>query len=206
MNEKYRVIDGNNRVIGYFEPVDFISKKKVALVIGHDEKKQGAYGKEGISEYAFNRALVYDELLPVINDVEVKVFLRNPNISGYTNQMKDLHRKIDEWGAEHSIEFHFNGASNEDVNGHEVLYYSKAGNQMALQLDECFDKYLKNNDRNVKHIQSSSENGYQFLSRGNSACIIAEPFFGEHQDHYGQTGNMRMKLVQAYAEFINGLA
>tara|TARA_R110000772_G_scaffold5454_8_gene19551 strand:- start:9214 stop:9840 length:627 start_codon:yes stop_codon:yes gene_type:complete len=207
---EYRVIDGDNRVVGYFRPVDLLNqaskKKKVALVIGHDESKRGAYGNLGISEWKFNRELVYDELANGITNVEYQIFLRNPTTKGYTNQMIELHKEIDAWGANYAIEFHFNGSSNEDVNGHEILYYSANGKAMAEKLDKAFDKYLNNNDRNLKQINTAKENGYQFLYRGNSTCIIAEPFFGEHQDLYGKDGEMRMFLVQAYVEFINGLA
>ena len=203
--QKYRVIDDSNNIVGYFEPVDFGGKKnKVALVIGHDGHKQGAYGKLGISEWEFNRELVYDELIPHLDSDYVQMFLRDPAINGYTNQMVDLHKRIDAWGASYSIEFHFNGSSNESVNGHEILYCSSNGEAIAKKLDVLFDKYLDNNDRNIKKIDMG-DNGGGFVCRGASTCILAEPFFGEHQDHFKHGSDMRKNLVKSYVEFVLSL-
>ena len=115
--------------------------------------------------------------------------------------MEDLHKRIDEWGADISIEFHFNGAGDEKINGHEILYCSNGGKKIANVLDEKFDKYLHNNDRNIKKVTPNVRGG-GFVCRGKSVCIIAEPFFSAHQDKYMIGTNGRSKLVTAYTEFL----
>ena len=126
------------------------------------------------------------------------------NYGGYTEKMKDLHRRIDNWGADLSISFHFNAASNELVNGHEILYCSDKGYEYAVQLDELFDAYLDNNDRGVKK-RSKHDRGGGFLCRGKSVCILIVPFFASYQGRFTEHGDMRTPLKQALVDFITGL-
>ena len=175
----YRVIDENNNIIGtteYFTPINEPSKKKIALVVGHDSKKQGAYGDAGISEYRFNSELI-QAIRVQCQNLNIKVFYRDENIKGYTNQMIDLHRRLDKWGSDVSIEFHFNASSDMSVNGNEVLYCSDKGKRVASILDECLDS-LPNRDRGVKKV-TMEDNGGGFCCRGKSVCVISEPFFAD---------------------------
>ncbi len=179
---------------------------KIAIVIGHDKNSQGAYGNIGISEWKFNKELIgemqRDKMLP--KQHEYIIFFRDPNINGYTNKMKDLHKRIDAWGAEVSIEFHFNGSSNPSVNGHEVLYCSKNGKKVAKKLNEQYNKYLSNKDRGIKKV-TKNDRGGGFCCRGKSYAIIAEPFFGSNQYEYVYPGKKREKLKKAYMKFLKSL-
>ena len=180
---------------------------KIALVIGHRSGAKGAYGNMGISEYDFYTKFVYELTLRLHSERfghEYLVFNRNDNLSGYTSRMKDLHKRIDEWGAKYSISFHFNASGKEAVNGHEILYCSERGKDLAIELDELFDAYLDNNDRNILK-RSKKDRGGGFLCRGRSVCILIEPFFAAHQNRFIEGGDMREPLKNALVDFIANL-
>ncbi len=205
---KYFICDENKDIVGEVKlyndevqkPVDK-EGKTIALVIGHDSIKQGAYGNAGMSEFNFNTDLINSMELPPQHTYYI--LYRDEYINGYTSQMNDLHERIDNLNCDISIEFHFNGSSNPDVNGNEVLYYSQGGKEIASLLDSSLDR-LPNRDRGIKQL-SSSDNGYSFVSKGASLAIIAEPFFGSNQSDYMNGGEYRDLLKEAYYDFLNVL-
>lgn len=178
---------------------------KIALVIGHTPSSPGAVGSLKISEYVFNNELVQEILKHNGLDKgnEYKVFYRNPRL-GYTFQMIELHEDIDAWGADVSIELHFNGSNNPEVNGHEVLYTSKGGQEVAEAFDKQFDALLPNRDRNVKKV-GLEDRGGGFICRGKSKAVILEPFFSSHQHLYVKDGEERANLVQAIVNTLSNL-
>jgi N-acetylmuramoyl-L-alanine amidase len=113
--------------------------------------------------------------------------------------MKDLHKRIDEYGAGVSISLHFN-ANATNAKGHEILYYSKGGKKVAEILDKEFDK-LGNRDRDIKK-KSKGDRGGGFLARGRSKCVIAEPFFASEQKDFMPGTFTYTKLVDAYVNAI----
>lgn len=179
--------------------------KKIAIVVGHNERSQGAVGNYGLSEFQFNSQLA-NELVDRLSDSdnEYKIFYRSPNIHSYSQQMIDLHARIDDWGADVSMSMHFNASASPSTGGHEVLYYSNKGGQYAKKLNDLFTKYLPTRDRGIKRTMEH-ERGGGFLSRGRSYCILAEPFFAAHQDLYVEGGPYRKGLVKAYEEFLRSV-
>jgi len=182
--------------------------KKVALVVGHRSKAQGAWGSAGLSEWEYNRQmakyvnrLIMDHPIP---GVEVKIFYRDDLPGGYGEKMKRLHKRIDEWGADYSISMHFNAAGKEEVNGHEVLYCSKRGKRVAKMMDEILAKFLENKERGIKRVRRKDRGG-GFLCQGRSVCILVEPFFAAHQHKYIISQEGWNHLANAYYELINWL-
>jgi len=180
---------------------------KVAFVKGHSSVKKGAWGNMGISEFDF-----YSKFIPqLIKRLKTEAIAGHKYqeferglVGGYGEKMRELHKRIDAWGADISIAFHFNGAGDERINGHEILYCSNAGHNLAVGLDELFDAYLDNNDRNIKKIKKSDRGG-GFVCRGKSVCILIEPFFGAHQNRFVECGDMREGLLQSLVDFISGI-
>ena len=179
---------------------------KIALIIGHDANEQGAYGNMGKSEFDFNHEFIRDlfflRLLPEKH--EYNRFYRSANIDDYGNKMIDLHKKIDEWGADVSIEFHFNSFHRAEVTGNEVLYCSSAGMKIASKLNDAFINNLENKNRGIKKV-SGNDRGAGFCCRGKSLAIISEPFFGAHQSKFSHDGNQRKALFDSFVEFLNSL-
>ena len=196
--------DENGKIVGelYEEHTQpSTNYKKIAMCIGHQEDNQGAYGSIGIGEWEFN----YDLMLEIglkIKNPNTKIFMRDKTISGYTNQMVDLHNRIDEWGANISVEMHFNSFSNEDVHGHEVLGCSNHGMIAAEYMNECFDEELPTSNRGAKKV-TMNDNGGGFCCRGESYAIITEPYFGSNQSLFIEGGELRENLIRAYVKFID---
>ena len=179
---------------------------KIALVIGHDIDNQGAYGNSGISEFRFNDLLLSDmgaaKMFP--DKHEYALFYRSTNTKKYSRKMKELHKRLDAWGADISIEFHFNSFSNRDVHGHEVLYCSKQGKKIANKLNDSYDKHLPTSNRGIKKVTKKQKGGW-FCCIGKSVSIIAEPFFSAHQERFVWSGDMREPLKKSLQEFFETL-
>jgi len=177
---------------------------KIALVIGHRASAPGAYGSAGVPEWHFWNDAV-SEILSRVNvpSSDIKVFYRKEKGTGYNQRMVDLHKEIDEWGADISISFHFNAASNPSANGHEVLYCSSSftSKKLAEQMNSIFSRKLSNKDRGIKP-RLKKERGGGFLCRGKSRCILVEPFFASHQHEYIRGGLNREALISSFVEFI----
>jgi len=180
---------------------------KIALVIGHRSKSQGAYGNMMISEYLFYKEFM-EELIEggyLTKKNKYQVFERTNKKRGYGERMRDLHTRIDEWGADISVSLHFNASVKPSVTGHEILYCSKAGEKLARKLDSKLDKYLDNRDRNLKK-RTRKQRGGGFLCRGKSTCILVEPFFASSQHLYVKNGVKRDDLLSSVADFLNELS
>lgn len=179
---------------------------KIAWVIGHRRGAQGAFGSAGKSEYAFWTEAV-EEMFEkgYLSDVHTYgVFRRKDKYTGYTERMKELHRRIDAFGADVSISLHFNASSKPYVSGHEILYCSSRGRELAKRLDAKLDQYLDNRDRNIKR-KRRKERGGGFLCRGRSVSILVEPFFASQQHLYVKGAEERENLLSALSAFVNEL-
>lgn len=177
---------------------------KVALVVGHRSGAKGAWGNAGVSEWDYNKLLAADIAKEHIPNVAVKVFYRDNAPGGYGEKMKRLHQRLDAWGADYSVSMHFNAAGRSDINGHEVLYCSKAGRVVAKMMDEILAKNLPNKERGIKQ-RSRKERGGGFLCQGKSVCILVEPFFAAHQKHYMPGMNGYKALKKSYIELLKQL-
>jgi len=179
-----------------------MSKTKVALCIGHQEDNQGARGSEGIGEWEYNKILI-DSLMSEIDKIdnlEVQVFMRDKTIKGYTRQMRELHSRLDKWGSDISIEFHFNAHSNPKVTGHEVLYCSAGGKEIAELMNSKFNE-IGNKNRGLKKV-TQEDRGGGFCCLGKSKAIIIEPFFAVEQYKYYHGGSGYPLLKKAILKFL----
>ena len=156
---------------------------KIALVIGHAPDKQGAWGNAGISEYNYWKNFLIDTINQLPQKHQYRIFERPTSKRGYGSRMKLLHHKLDAWGADLSVSFHFNAAGNVHVNGHEVLYCSKRGSKYAKIINDIFTERLRTKNRGTKR-KTPKDRGGGFLCRGRSVCILLEPYFAAHQIDY----------------------
>jgi len=169
---------------------------RIALIVGHNEKYQGAVGDLGLSEWQFNNQLVDDILAMNYSDqIVLKKFLREP-IKSYSKQMKILHKQLKEWGTDVAISFHFNASIDAAANGHLVLYCkgSKKGKKLAKLFDNNFDLLLNNKDRNIE-ARTKRQRGGLFLCKGKYPCILLEPFFAYYQSLYERGSEDYSRLV-----------
>lgn len=197
--------DKDNKVVGeiYDNPKDYDATKgkRVALCVGHNPKSQGAVGSSGLTEFQFNREFL-KELIPYLPPTNEYHLFERKALGGYEAEQDDLAKQIAEWGdCDIAIEFHFNAAVNQSANGHEILYLSNKGKELAEKLDKKFDEYLNNADRHIK--RRASGRGYGFLSRGNYTSLIVEPFFASNQYRFVGDGDLKQPLITAYKEFFS---
>jgi len=156
---------------------------KLAIVVGHNRKAKGVVAKSpfNLQEFDFNRDLAGVMVnFAKYYGIQAKVFYRVPRGS-YTKEIKEVYGKVDEWGADASIELHFNAGNGRtrgtlmlsgpsaqslkmahDVQDMVCALYNRTGKQ-----DLGVTKY-----RNVKRGRAS-------LITGKAPAILTEPFFGD---------------------------
>ena len=175
----------------------------IALIIGHSQDSKGSYGNTGMSEWDFNDQLLHELSLEgyLPDNHTFYILYRSADVKGYSAKMGELHRQLYELDIDLGIEFHFNGFSDPTVNGNEVLFNGANPDSVkyAMILDECFDD-LPNRDRGTK-LLTRGDNGFGFVAGSDIPCIIAEPFFGSHQDKYVHLGAYRGLLKKSLQKF-----
>ncbi len=109
--------------------------KKLAVVIGHNSRQQGAVRKDtGVSEYIWNGKLAdIMESLAGEFGIEVKVF-RREYVGSYSREIDAVYGKVDRWGPDGSLELHFNGNDDPKASGTEML---SSGTARSLALAQC---------------------------------------------------------------------
>lgn len=184
---------------------------KILLIIGHNPKSKGAYNTQlSMSEFDFWRGYVGCQVNEWFDQSghEFKIVTR-PYLGRYKYQaeMRHVHGIGKEWGAEVSCEFHFNGATDKTITGHEVLHFkgSREGKRIARICDKAFDEHLPNRDRGVKRVGVTDSGGYG-LYVGQYPSILFEPFFNSQLVHYLDDGKYRGMLNEAFNQFFKKLS
>lgn len=151
---------------------------KVALVIGHSIKKQGARNKHHeISEFMFNEFLADKVAIELTKKgIESEIVYRG--ISYWL-----LPSKVNKTKADIAISMHCN-AFNKKQNGTETLYYkgSVKGRTLATFMQTNIVKCLGLKDRGLKpciasHKGKAGDRGGYLLKYTKMTCVTAEPFF-----------------------------
>lgn len=120
--------------------------------------------------------------------------------------MKNLHVKIDEWGADLAVSFHFNSSDNKKANGMEVLHSGYfVSEQMAKQLMMFMSKNITCiKSRGIKKVDKK-ERGGAFLHYGKAPAILIEPFFGSSEKDFTCLMKDPQKLSIALTAFFRDL-
>lgn len=154
--------------------------KKLAIIVGHNSKSKGAVRVDNDqSEFEFNSALAQSIQSYASGGLDCLIFFRRPGV-GYPQEVKDVYKEVDEWGADAAIELHFNFAG-KTATGTEVLSSGTAGS-MALagyvqsEMVDC----LGLADRGVK-VRDNGGRGSASLMAGKAPTILIEPFFGSNR-------------------------
>lgn len=153
---------------------------KLAVVVGHNRSSPGAWAVSPISrsEYDFNTdvAEVMSELDHKYG-LDVRVFWRQP-VGSYSTEIARVYGAVDNWGADASMELHFNAFTSSST-GTETLYsgssYSK---RFATAVQKQMVDTLGLRDRGLKHEPGGR--GWKSLIAGKAPAILTEPFFGSN--------------------------
>ena len=150
-----------------------MNKSRVALVIGHDRFRKGAYSSTlGQSEFTYN--------LEVAKLVGCDIYTHSPHLT-YKSKMKATYGKLSEYDL--ILELHFNGASY-SANGTEALYFhtNPQGKRIANKFCEivCADYTTRN--RGAKPLSNENQRGYWAVASGIPTTVLLEPFFGSNEE------------------------
>ena len=173
--------------------------KKIALIIGHSEKNQGATNKTyGTSEFEFNG--------PLAHSVAEKLLLEGfePIIIYRDNSYSALPGKVNRTDADIAVSFHCN-AFNKNPNGTETLYYknSSRGLFLASCIQDEIVKCLGLKDRGLKacaasKIGKAGDRGGHLLKHTSMPCVIVEPFFIDSDSSLELANHKFEDLAEAY--------
>lgn len=155
-------------------------KKRLAIVVGHNSEKQGAVRRDtGESEFVWNSGLArlieaYADAYP---DIEVRVFFREPGM-GYRREIERVYEETDRWGANVTVELHFNASGDPDVSGTETFTSgTPASMALAMDVNREMVAVLGLRDRGVKTRFGTGRGGASLIS-GRAPAILIEPYFG----------------------------
>lgn len=177
--------------------------KKVALIIGHSENKQGAENKNlEVSEFMFNEPLAY------LIAEELRCRHIDPVVIYRGGSYSELPGKVNSTKASIAISLHCN-AFNKKQNGTETLFYasSKQGKRLAGLLQNEIVKCLHLHDRglkpcNVAHKGKAGDRGGHLLKYTSMPCVITEPFFIDCDKSLKLAQKNINELVYAYCNAI----
>jgi N-acetylmuramoyl-L-alanine amidase len=154
---------------------------RVAVVVGHNERAPGAYALEpiGMCEYPWNLLVAHAMVdRASAHGLDARFFLRTPE-GGYTAEVRRVYREVDAWGAECSIELHFNAAG-PSATGTETLHSGGArSRRLAGHVQAQMLARLKLRDRGL--LERRTGRGSLSLMAGRAPAILVEPFFGSNR-------------------------
>ena len=188
--------------------------KKVALVIGHNLRSQGAYSKKlNKTEYEYWKSIA--EKISSEIDV-VDVYERKSDCS-YAREMREVLKQINSKNYDYILELHFNSASSKKAKGSECLCFwrNKKGQEKAARfmemLKEDFEiptrrKWNKINGEIIETegillVQNSKVRGGYGICNSKGTYILLEPFFASNPEESGKFKDKNL-VANFFAKFI----
>lgn len=171
--------------------VQAVSDKKIAFVVGHHERKQGAFSevlKTHEWRYFKNLALTH------LSDVG-DVLFHNKEIKGYTNRQKEMADRTKDYKL--VIELHFD-MFNGSASGCHYIHY--LGNNKTILLGDmiCSDieRDMGIRFRGSRGAYNSKESGHGFIIEQKANAILLECFFGDSSDPQKFDGEKFRTIMQ----------
>lgn len=157
---------------------------RVALVVGHNSKRKGAYapGPIGEYEYTFNGRVadLLEERQP--SGSVVKVF-RRTSLGSYSKEIDRTYSEVSAWVPDIIVELHFNGYNGRT--GYSCMLSAKSS-PLSIEIGNVFQGKVVEatgfKDRGVIQV-GRSDRGGRALYALDIPTIITEPFFGDYLPH-----------------------
>jgi len=184
---------------------------RIAVVVGHDERNQGAYSLTlDVAEWAFNVPLAAG----IVQDLErrgavARIFERPAGV-GYSTAMAQLTSEINQWSADLVVSLHFNSMGDTSFAGCCALHWpsSVRGNMAAAAISEAVSGAVGNRNRGAI-AQADSWSGAPLYILKNTAApaVIVESFFGSNPEDAsrGRTARDSGELAAAVAGAVYGV-
>lgn len=152
---------------------------KLAIVVGHNARAQGAVRPDtGETEFSWNSRLakMIEEEARKFPKIEVKTFFRE-YCGSYRREIATVYGETDAWGANATVELHFNGSASSAATGTETL---SSGSKASLRFCEALQSRmlyaLGLRDRGTKVVRVGR--GSASLITGKAPAALIEPYFG----------------------------
>jgi N-acetylmuramoyl-L-alanine amidase len=167
---------------------------KIAVVVGHNARAQGAVRvTDGRTEYDWNGDLA--EMIQEIDPEAVGLFHRTPG-GGYSREIDRVYCEVDRWGADVSLELHFNAATPQ-AHGCETLSSGTRGSlRLAEAVQAAIVEALPVRDRGVK-VRQAHERGGRSLWAGRAPAVLLEPYFGSNASECHMADDYKSVLAEA---------
>lgn len=149
---------------------------KIAIVVGHNPRAQGAVRiTDGQPEYKWNSDLA--EMIRDINPESVRIFKR-VYLGSYSREIDKVYAEVDAWGADVSIELHFNGSADPRATGCLTLSSGTGGSlRLAREVQDRMLAVMENEDDGIV-VRGRRARGGRSLWAGRAPAILTEPYFG----------------------------
>lgn len=162
------------------------NRVKLAIVVGHNEKAQGADSPYLPPEYSFHKSiLTYIKDAAEKRGVEVKFFERKPGVRGYKAEIDAVYDQVDEWGAHYSIELHYNAASPAATGSEVLCSRSSASYELAKAIQKAQIDAFGLRDRGIHTRLPRQGRGWYSMYAGKAPAILIEPGFGSNKKDAG---------------------
>lgn len=152
---------------------------KLAIVVGHNARAQGAVRPDtGESEFLWNSRLaaMIEEEARRFHKIKVQTFFRE-HCGSYRREIAKVYGETDAWGADATVELHFNSHHNPSATGTETLSSgSKASLRFCEALQDRMLYALGLRDRGTKVVRTGR--GSASLISGRAPAALIEPYFG----------------------------
>lgn len=152
---------------------------KIALVVGHNARSQGAVrATDGRTEFDWCGDLAAAILARMPGRYRV---FRRPAGKAYTAEIRETYAAVDAWGAAASIELHFNAAADPRATGTETLTSGTPGSlRLAGVIHPAMVGALPLKDRGLV-VRRKGERGGESLWSGRAPAVLLEPYFGSNR-------------------------
>lgn len=183
---------------------------RVAIIVGHTRKSQGATTYDGQSEYIWNDR-VAKAITRLVQDKQVKIFYRD----GIGR--KGVAKKAAAWAGDNSasLELHFNAFSGTAYGTSCLaLEYDDDSIDLARKCSQAISDKFKTKLRNTNGVKLMKSNGRGGMNlqycrnEGIESSILLEPFFGNKKTHESERfieGSGWMHYAECIAEFIDSI-
>jgi hypothetical protein len=161
----------------------------IGLVVGHNERAQGANNYLGESEWRFNSRIA-KKVQNRLNEIGIRsVIVFRPKSGGYKHECASVARELKGKLATHAVLMHFNSAGVESARGVEVLISptaSPADDRFADIFSDMLNESYGFRERgdDGKKVVGPRHNGSGMLqaclNKGVIACLI-EPCFADYR-------------------------
>lgn len=152
---------------------------KIALVIGHNARAQGAVrATDGRTEYDWMA-----DLAAAIQAAQPAMYkiIRRPAGKAYSAEIKEAYGAADAWGAVATVELHFNGGP-PAATGTETLTSGTTGSlRLAKLIQPAMVGALGLRDRGLV-TRKRGDRGGESLWVGRAPAVLIEPYFGSNPE------------------------